>query len=243
MIRVTVHGAEGRMGRLVTDLVAAADDFELAALVTEPGRGRPAGDFHPELPLLGQQEMSGGIPVGGVIVDFSLAGALDGLLEAAAATGSRIVSGTTGFDRAQSAALAAHAAEHAVVHAANFSVGVPVLQDLLQRLAGLLPDGFMAEQVETHHRHKLDRPSGTAARLAGVWREARGGIEAPTHSIRVGGVVGEHRWIFSDDEETVELTHRAHSRRAFLRGLPAAIRFVAGRDSGLYGMAEVLAGD
>jgi len=242
MIPVTVHGAEGRMGCLVAELVVAADDLELAALVTEPGRGRPVGDFHPTLPLIDQDRMADSIPSGGVIVDFSLAAALDGVLAAAAATGSRLVCGTTGHDEAQLEALAAHARSNAVVMAANFSVGIPVMKMLLDRLAELLPAEFMAEQVETHHRHKKDRPSGTAAQLSAAWTAIRGGEPAPTHSIRVGGVIGEHRWIFSDDEETIELTHRAHSRRAFLRGLTPAIRFVADRSSGLYGMEEVLAG-
>lgn len=242
MIPVIVHGAEGRMGRLVAELVAATDDLELAALVSEPGRGRPAGEFHPTLPLIPQDRMAESIPSGGVIVDFSLAAALDGVLAAAAATGSRLVCGTTGHDKAQLEAVAAHSRDHAVVMAANFSVGIPVMKMLLDRLAELLPGGFMAEQVETHHRQKKDRPSGTAAQLSAAWTARRGGEPAPTHSIRVGGVVGEHRWIFSDDEETIELTHRAHSRQAFLRGLIPAIRFVADRSSGLFGMEDVLAG-
>ncbi len=242
MIPVTVHGAEGRMGRLVADLVADTEGLQLAALVTEPGRGRAAGDFHPELPLTGQDAMAAAIPAGGVIVDFSLAAALDGLLDAAAQTGSRIVSGTTGFGPAQTEALREHARSHAVVHAANFSIGVPTMKILLERLAEVLPAEFMVEQIETHHRHKKDRPSGTAKHLASAWRAKRGGGEVPVHSVRVGGIVGEHRWIFSDDEETIELTHRAHSRRAFLRGVVPAIRFAAGMETGLFGMEDVLAG-
>ena len=241
MIPVAVHGAEGRMGLLVTDLVGAAPDLELVALVTEPGRGRPAGEFHPELPLTPQDVMAAALPPGCVIVDFSLAPALDGLIAGARAAGARIVSGTTGFSPDQKAALAAYARERAVVHAANFSLGVPALKILLERLAAILPAEFMAEQVETHHRHKKDRPSGTAAWLAEAWRAVRGGSPVPTHSLRVGGVVGEHAWTISDHEETLQLVHRAHSRRAFLRGVAPAVRFVSGRDDGFYGLTDVLA--
>lgn len=240
MTRVIVHGAEGRMGRLVTELVDGANDCELVGLVTEDGHARPAGQFHPRLPLTAQSAMAEDLPPGCVIVDFSLAPALDGLLAQARALGSPLVIGTTGFSAAQEAALAAYCEDFAVVRAPNFSVGIPALQMLLQLLARTLPSGFDAEQVEIHHVTKRDRPSGTAARLAEVFRAQRGGDEVPTHSLRIGGVVGEHTWRFSDAEETLELTHRAHSRSAFLRGVLPAVRFVADREPGLYDLGDVL---
>ena len=239
MIPVTIHGAEGRMGRLVTDLVADTPDLALAALITEVGRERPAGDFHPDLPLSPQTSLSAVHPADGVIVDFSLAPALEGLLEGAAAVDAPLVIGTTGHDETAMSALRVYAQSHAVVMASNFSVGVPVLKLLLERLADLLPEEFMAEQVETHHRHKLDKPSGTARILARAWEARRGG-GVPTHSLRVGGVTGEHRWVFSDDEETLEITHRAHSRRAFLRGLAPAVRFAARREPGFFALEDIL---
>jgi len=242
VIDVAVHGAEGRMGRLVTALVDAADDCRLAGLVGEPGREAPAGALHPTLPLVGQDRMGTVLPHGCVVVDFSLAPALDGLLAAGRALGSPLVIGTTGFDDAQRGRLAAYAGERAVVHASNFSIGVPALQMLLQLLARTLPRGFDAEQVETHHVTKLDRPSGTARTLAGAWQAVRGGELPPTHSQRVGGVIGEHTWTIADAEETLVLSHRAHSRQAFLRGILPSVRFVAGAAPGLYGLGDVLQG-
>lgn len=237
---VAVHGAEGRMGRLVTALVDAAPDCELVGLVTEPGRLVPAGQLHPRLPAIGQDAMAALLPAGCVVVDFSLAPALDGLLAACAALEARLVSGTTGFAPAQLEALRHHAERHVVVHATNFSVGIPALQMVLQLLARTLPTGFDAEEVETHHTAKLDRPSGTARTLAEAWQRARGGGPVPVHSQRVGGVVGEHTWTIGDQEETLVLTHRAQSRQAFLRGVLPAVRFVAGREAGLYGLGDVL---
>lgn len=239
-LRVAVHGAEGRMGRLVSALVEAAPDCELAGLVTEPGRRLPPGALHPTLPVIGQDALADSLPRGCVIVDFSLAPALPGLLAGAAAIDARLVSGTTGFDAGHLEALRRHAERHAVVHAANFSVGVPALQMVLQLLARTLPAGFNAEQVETHHTAKLDRPSGTARTLAEAWQRARGGEPAPVHSQRIGGVVGEHTWTIGDQEETLVLTHRAQSRAAFLRGILPAVRFVASRERGLFGLADVL---
>ncbi len=242
MIPVVVHGAEGRMGRLVTALVDGAEDCRLAGLVTEPGRHLTPGVLHPALPVVGQDRMAEALPPDCVIVDFSLAPALDGLLAGAAALGASLVVGTTGYDDAQRGRLAAYAGTRAVVHAANFSVGIPALQMLLQLLARTLPAGFDAEQTETHHVTKLDRPSGTARTLAEAWRRVRGGAAPPTHSLRLGGVVGEHTWTFADAEETLVLTHRAHSRGAFLRGVLPSVRFAAAAEPGLYDLGDVLRG-
>jgi 4-hydroxy-tetrahydrodipicolinate reductase len=242
MIRVTVHGAEGRMGRLVTELVEGTGDLQLSALVTEVGRDRPAGDFHPRLPLTPQDRLAEAHPQGGVIVDFSLAQALPGLLSAGAATEAPLVIGTTGHDEAQIESLRRYAAARPVVLASNFSIGIPVMKLVLEQLAALLPADFMPEQVETHHRHKLDKPSGTARSLALAWEAKRGAGAVPTHSVRVGGVTGEHSWIFSDDEETLVLTHRAHSRLAFLRGIVPAVRFVDRAAPGLYALEDILSG-
>ncbi len=240
MIPVTVHGAEGRMGRLVTDLVAAAPDCELVALITETGRERPAGTLHPTLPVTGQDRLAAVHPPGGVIIDFSLASALAGLLDQGSAVEAALVVGTTGFDAAQWADLRDYAARWPVVQASNFSVGIPALQLVLRLLARTLPSGFDAEQVEIHHHTKRDRPSGTARWLADGWRSIRGGDPPPTHSLRVGGVIGEHAWTVADEEETLQVSHRAHSRRAFLRGVLPAVRFVHGRTPGFYGVTDVL---
>lgn len=241
MIPVTVHGAEGRMGRLVAEQVDGSVDCRLAALVTEPGGARPAGAVHPTLALTPQDRLAAVHPVGGVIVDFSLPAALEGLLVQADQVDAALVVGTTGFTDPQLAMLRAYATTHPVVHAANFSVGIPAMQMVLRLLARTLPDGFDAEQVETHHRTKRDQPSGTARWLAGAWHAERGGEAVVTHSLRVGGVIGEHAWTISDAEETLHITHRAHSRRAFLRGVLPAVRFVHGHAPGLYGLTDVLA--
>jgi len=245
VIPVSVHGAQGRMGILITELVAGADDMQLAGLVTEPGGGSDPGSFHPDLALIGQDEMSGVLPSGGVIIDFSLAAALDGLLDQGRMLKAPLVVGTTGFSADQQKKLQDYARDFPVVQASNFSVGIPALQMLLQLLARTLPRGFDVEQVETHHITKLDKPSGTARSLADSYTEIRGGESVPTHSQRLGGVIGEHTWTFSDQEETLVLTHRAHSRQAFLRGILPAVRFVAGRktgSSGIYWLVDVLNG-
>ena len=240
MIQVAVHGAEGRMGLLLTELVSSDSESRLCGLVTEDGKDQAAGEFHPELPLIGQSLMADSLPSSCVIIDFSLAPALGGLLDQARTLQANLVIGTTGFTPIQEKLLEEFARDFAVVRAPNFSVGIPALQMLLQLLAKTLPAGFDPEQVETHHISKTDRPSGTAAHLAEAYRKVRGGEPVPTHSLRQGGVVGEHTWAFSDQEETLVLTHRAHSRQAFLRGVLPAVRFVSGQTPGLYDLGDVL---
>ena len=242
MIAVAIHGAEGRMGRLLAPLVDAATDCELVGLVTEPGRNLAVGVLHPTLPVIGQDTMAQKLPSHCVVIDSSLASALDGLLVACRALETNLVIGTTGFTAAQLSNLADFSQGQAVVRAANYSLGIPALQMVLQLLARTLPAEFTAEQVETHHITKIDKPSGTAAHLNSVWADHRNGAEVPTHSQRLGGVIGEHRWTVSDAEETLEITHRAHSRQAFPRGVLPSVRFVSGAEPGQYNLTDVLQG-
>jgi len=239
-IQVAVHGAEGRMGVLIADLVAEGKDVNLCGLVTEPGKGQKVGSFHDTLPLLGQDEMATKLPSGCVIIDFSLAPALDGLLEQAEKLKAALVIGTTGYTEAQELLLEQYSKRQPIIRASNFSIGIPTLQMLLQLLGRTLPSGFDAEQVETHHITKRDKPSGTARSLAEGYEGIRGGEPFPTHSMRLGGVVGEHTWSFSDQEETLVITHRAHSRKAFLRGVLPAVHFLTQKEAGLYTLTDVL---
>ncbi|MCP4145375.1 MAG: 4-hydroxy-tetrahydrodipicolinate reductase [bacterium] len=241
MINVVVHGAEGRMGLLIADLVDQSHDLKLTALVTEPGKNQPAGLFHPELPLIGQDSMGESIADNSVIIDFSLPAALDGLLDAASATNSKLVIGTTGYSDPQLQSIKDFSKTHSVVLASNYSIGIPAIGSLISKLAEILPDGFMPELTETHHRHKIDMPSGTAKTLVSKWSDSRNCEKVPTHSLRIGGVIGEHKLTISDDEETIEITHRAHSRKTFLRGIIPAVKFVNEQSAGLFSMEDVLA--
>ncbi len=240
MIRAVVHGAEGRMGRMVADLLGTAPDVELCGLVTEPGSPGLQQRKEDGPALIGQDQMARSLPAGAVIVDFSLAAATEGLLSAAEALSAPLVIGTTGHTPDQLSALREYSQRQPVVLASNFSVGIPALRMLLQLLARILPGEFDAAELETHHVTKLDRPSGTALSLANAYAEARRTDPPPILSQRLGGVVGEHTWTFSDQEETLVLTHRAHSRRAFLRGVLPAVRFVSGRENGFYELQDVL---
>ena len=169
------------------------------------------------------------------------------------------VIGTTGFDAADLARLEAASRHAPLVRSGNMSLGVNLLAALVRRTARTLGIDWDIEIVETHHRMKVDAPSGTALMLGEAAAEGRG-IALETHavhgrngvtgerpigtigfaSLRGGTVVGEHTVVFAGDGERIELGHRAEDRSLFARGAVKAALWARGRRPGLYSMADVL---
>ncbi len=249
MIRVCLSGARGRMGRALVDLFPGEADLQLAAALERPGHPELGLKIAPGVTLVAEARAA--IEGCDVLLDFSLP---SGVLEHAAlcADANRpLVTGTTGFDEAGQHALREAARRIPVVWSANMSRGVHVLAELTRRAARLLGAEYDTEIFEIHHRHKADAPSGTARLLAAGIREARGGEaryarqekRAPGEigliSARGGDVVGEHQVMFLGGGEQLLLIHRASSREHFARGALEAVRWIAGRKAGLYGMADV----
>jgi 4-hydroxy-tetrahydrodipicolinate reductase len=196
------------------------------------------------------------------VLDFSAPGLLTRLLDTQLGelAGRAVVVGTTGLDAALLRRLEAVAGKSAVLVAAHFSLGVNLLLALAEEAAQLLPpDRFDVEIVETHHRHKVDAPSGTAlalgeavargrgAQLDEVRRDGRSGQTGarPTgeigfHALRGGMVPGEHRVFFLGGRERIELAHSASDRGLFAEGALLAARWMSGREAGWYTMRDVL---
>lgn len=239
MIGVCLSGARGRMGRMLTELVLAADDLELSAALERPG--------HPELGMLlgGRIKLSdktkAAIEKADVLLDFSLPEAVLEHLRLGVELKKPVVTGTTGFTPEQQEQIQAAAGSVAVVWASNMSRGVYTLSRLTELAAQSLPD-HQAGIVEIHHKKKVDAPSGTALQLARTI-ETAGGHQVEIASVRGGDVVGEHQVMFLGPGEQIILTHRATTREHFCRGAIAAVRFVAGRAPGLYTMADVFQED
>ena len=226
--RILIHGASGRMGRALLRLCATDANCHVVAAVSR----KPAQRVIEGIPQFGSAELRGS-PAFDVAIDFSLAEAFDPILALCVARGAALVSGTTGLDTAQLAALDAAAQRIPLVWAANFSLGVAVLTDLVTRAARALP-GWQCDILEQHHAHKQDAPSGTALALG----EAAG--QARYNAIRAGDIVGEHTVQFTTAGERLELTHRAGDRDIFAAGaLHAATRLV-GRAPGRYQLRELL---
>ena len=227
-----MHGATGRMGALVRAGIEAAPDLAIAWAC---GRGGLAG--------LGAAEHG----AAEVIIDFSTPDGLRSLLAAAAEQGVAVVSGTTGGEIPETAAIP-------FLHAANFSIGVAVLARLVAEAARVLP-GFDAEIVEIHHSAKRDAPSGTALRLAAALQggrdgagelvNGRSGLRAPgsigLHAVRAGDVIGEHTVLLAGAGERLELRHIASQRSVFAGGAITAARWLRGRPPGRYTIEDMIA--
>lgn len=231
-IRVLVHGASGRMGRALVRLIADDPRLALAAAVT----ARPRDDLGARPSLTADRLHEA--PAFDVAIDFSLPEGFPGILALCVDRGCPLVSGTTGLGSDDWRALEAAASKIPVVWAANFSLGVAVLTELVRQAARALP-GWDCDIIESHHVHKKDAPSGTALHLGQAAEVARG--RAPHYaSIRAGDIVGEHTVMLSGTCERLELVHRATDRDVFARGaLEAALR-LPGRQPGRFGLGDLL---
>lgn len=261
MIGVGIPGAAGRMGKALIQAISEADDLGLAAATEAPGAdclGQDAGTLAGVAPLGATVTADNGALACGCdgVVDFSAPITLDQVAPVCAERGVPLVVGTTGLEEEHLRLLERAAAQTAVVRAPNMSVGVNVLFKLVDEAARLLGPSFHAEVVEAHHRHKMDAPSGTAARLVEILttalnakgvRHGREGMvgarpdaEVGVHAVRGGDVVGEHNVMLLGEGERLELIHRASSRQTFARGALRALRWAAEQSPGLYDMQDVL---
>jgi 4-hydroxy-tetrahydrodipicolinate reductase len=229
------------MGREIAALAADDPDITLVG-----GLSRRSGD-QPSV----YANAADLLPHIDVLIDFTSPAATVANALACVAAGRPLVSGTTGLDAEQSAVLREAAQAIAVFHAANMSPGVNAMLAVLPALVRAL-QGYDVEIVETHHRHKVDAPSGTALALARVAADASGdplagrvryGREGASqrapgeigiHAVRAGGNPGEHAVILTGDGEEIGLTHRAFSRAAYAEGVLRAARLIASQPPGWY---------
>ncbi len=239
-LRLAIHGASGRMGKALQRCVADAEDLVISSLLVRPG-GTAVGAA-PDIAGLPPYAALSDEAIGAadVVVDFSSAAALDDLVAACERAARPLVCCTTGLGEAQRARLRDAARTLPVVYAANTSVGVQVMKQVLDLAARLLGPAYEVALVETHHRHKRDAPSGTALALEAALRGA-GVASVDTHSLRGGDVVGDHVVTFMGPGDRLEIIHRATDRATFAEGALRAARWVAGRPAGCYDMGDVLA--
>lgn len=231
-VRLLVHGASGRMGQSLLRLAADQPQLQVVAAVQ-----RRIGQRVVEgVPHFSTAELAG-VPKFDAAIDFSLPEGFEPVLALCVSRGAAFVSGTTGLSDPQRAALAAAAERIPVLWASNFSLGVAVLDELVERAAEAL-QGWDCDIVESHHNRKKDAPSGTALSLGEA--AVRGGAQPRYASLRAGDIVGEHLVQFASAGERIELVHRATSREIFARGALHAATRLAGRAPGQYRVRDVL---
>ena len=262
-MKIAVAGASGRMGRMLIEAIQNAPDATLTGaldLAEAPCLGLDAAAFSGQpAGVVIESELEKGLASAAFLIDFTRPEGTLRHLEYCAAHGIKMIIGTTGFDQAGKAAIAAAAHKTAIVFAPNMSVGVNVTLKLLELAAKSFSEGYDIEIIEAHHRHKVDAPSGTALKMGEVIASALGrdlnevavydrhgvtGERDPSSigfaTIRGGDIVGDHTVLFAGTGERIEITHKSASRVTYALGSLRAARFLADRTSGLYDMQDVL---
>ena len=250
MVKILMHGCNGKMGRMITEIVKNEEDAVIAAGV-DKFTGIP--NDYPVFEEIAQCDVDVD-----VVIDFSNAGAVDELLDYCVEKNLPVVLCTTGLSDEQLKKVAECSEKIAVLKSANMSMGINLLLKLLKDAAKVLaPAGYDIELVEKHHNQKLDAPSGTALALADSINEAMGNEyeyvydrsqvrkkrdtkEIGISAVRAGTIVGEHEVIFAGTDEVIEFKHTAYSRSVFAKGAVEAGKFLAGQPAGMYDMGDVI---
>lgn len=264
MTRVGVVGAAGKMGKTLISLIHESAQLSLCAAIEQPGTpavGQDAGELAGvgRLGITVSDDLAAVTAEIDVLIDFTIAAATVAHLAICDAHGTPMVIGTTGLSASEIERLHDVGRRLPIVFASNYSVGVNATFRLVEEAARILGNEVDVEIIESHHRHKVDAPSGTALTLGervarGLGRDlaavAQHGREGNTgeraretigfHAIRGGEIVGEHTVMFISGGERLEITHRSQSRANFAEGALRAAGWVADQPAGIYDMNDVL---
>ena len=250
MIKILMHGYNGKMGRMITDIVKNDENAVISAGVDAY---TAVPNDYPVFESLEKCDVDAD-----VVIDFSNAGAVDGLLDYCMEKNLPVVLCTTGLSEEQLEKVKTASRQIAILKSANMSMGINLLLKLLAEAAKVLgPAGYDIELVERHHNQKVDAPSGTALALADSINEAldnkytyvydrsqvrkkREKDEIGISAVRGGTIVGDHEVIFAGTDEVIEFKHTAYSRSVFGKGAVEAAKFLAGQEAGMYDMGDVI---
>lgn len=250
MTRMIMHGCNGAMGQVISNIVKKQEDITIVAGIDM------ADNKLNDYPVF--QKLEDCDVKADVIVDFASAKAVDHLLDFCAENQLPVVLCTTGLSEEQITKVTKASEKTAVLRSANMSLGVNLLLKLVQDAAKTLAAAdFDIEIIEKHHNQKVDAPSGTALALADSVNEAmnhqyyyrydrtaermkRDKKEIGIQAVRGGTIVGEHDVIFAGQDEVLTFSHAAYSKAIFGKGAVQAAKYLAGKPAGLYNMADVI---
>lgn len=251
MTRIIMHGCNGRMGQIISEICREDADTEIAAGVDITDQKEQPYPVFTDIMECDEKA--------DVVIDFSTAKAVDSVLDYCVKRELPLVLCTTGLSEEQLKKADEASRTIAILKSANMSLGINTLFEILQKAAKVLaPAGFDVEIVEKHHNQKLDAPSGTALALADAVNDAmnqayeykfdrsqerkkRDAKEIGISAVRGGTIVGEHEVIFAGKDEVIEIKHTAYSRSVFGKGAVEAAKFIKGKEAGYYDMRKVVA--
>lgn len=250
MVNVIMHGCNGKMGRVITNLVEEDDNIQIVAGI-DAYTG--VANEYPVFASIKECDVKAD-----AIIDFSVTAAVDDLLDYAVSTKTPVVVCTTGLSARQLEKINEASKSVAILRSANMSLGINTLMKILKIATDVLADrGFDIEIVEKHHNQKVDAPSGTALALAdcinqelnneydytydrSTVREKRKKNEIGISAVRGGTIVGEHEVIYAGTDEVIEIKHTAYSKAIFAKGAIDAAKFLANKEAGMYDMSDVI---
>jgi 4-hydroxy-tetrahydrodipicolinate reductase len=247
MINVLINGINGRMGQEVLNAIKHSDNFNVCCGVDK------LNDMV-DVPVYTDINLIKEKP--DIIIDFSIPEATMNVLEYAKLNSIPVVIATTGFSEDQLLKIKDYSNYIPVFRSSNMSYEINIMSDIVAKLAVILRDSDI-EIVETHHRNKVDAPSGTALILANSINNARNNElnyqynrhdvrqkrpdnEIGIHSIRGGTEVGKHSVLFFGENESFEITHTVTSRSIFAKGSLKAAEFLVQKEPGLYSMSDLM---
>ena len=250
MLKVLLSGCNGRMGRVISELLTESEDMTVVAGIDgmNPVKLYNYPVFADPLEYQGAAD---------VLIDFSNPSCLEHLLSYCKHRKLAAVFATTGYSPEQILTIEEAAGQIAIFRTANMSLGVSLITELACQAARLLGISYNIEIIEKHHNKKIDSPPGTALALADAIADAlpydpefvygrhsanekRKKTEIGIHAIRGGTIVGEHDILFAGNDELIEIRHSAQSRSVFANGAVKAASFIAGRKPGLYSMKDLV---
>lgn len=249
MIKIIMHGYNGKMGKVICELVEKDKECEIVAGIDINPTNAPFPTF---------SDINDCDIEADVIIDFSTASAVSRLIDYCVYKNMPVVICTTGLDENVLEKIEDASSKIAIFKSANMSLGINLLANLLKKAVSILDEnGFDIEIIEKHHNQKIDAPSGTALLLADAIndtmsdkfeyiydrsniREKRSNKEIGISAIRGGNIVGEHSVIFAGRDEVIEFKHSAYSKEVFAIGSLKAGKFLAGKPAGKYDMQSIM---
>jgi len=250
MVRIIMHGCNGKMGQVITSICKEDNQVEIVACIDVIDNRDNGYPVYTDI-------MSCDVEAD-VVIDFAAAVAVDKLLEFVEKKNIPLVLCTTGLSPEQLNKVVKTSENIAILKSANMSLGINTIIKLLKDAVNVFaPAGYDIEIVEKHHNQKVDAPSGTALALADAINEARnneyeyvydrsqvrqkrGAKELGISAVRGGTIVGEHEVIFAGIDEVIEIKHTAYSKSVFAKGAVEAAKFLSGKPAGMYDMADVI---
>lgn len=247
MLKILLSGASGQMGNVISQIVEEKDDLEIVC-------GFAKENYKTNFPVY--TSLNDVKEKVDVLIDFSGAGVLDSIINYAKENNIPLVLASTGYTEEQESKIYDLSENLPILYSRNMSLGVNVMESISEKMASMLSD-FDIEIIEKHHNLKKDSPSGTAKMLFEAVNKGRNNTlkeldgrsgfydgrpknEVGISSIRAGNIVGEHTIIFAGEDEVIELTHKASSKKIFANGALKAASFIVNEQSGLYTMQDVL---